>query len=291
MRLVIKDDFESTTLEAAKVIAEAINTFVPSKEKPFFNIALAAGIVPKGIYQHLVQMFKDGSVDFKNVVTFNLDEYVGVARDHPNSQHSLMWEQFFSHVNVPRENVNFLDGNASDLQVECARYETAISEAGGLDYAFFSTGANGQVARNEPGSSLVSTTRVKTLAEDTIEALSIRWSIAKQEVPKITLTMGLGNIMNAKEVLGIFAGSARSRALEAALELGINHMFPVSAFQRHKKVLFVCDESATLELRVKTVEYFKGLERTKLQWMEKREHSLSMDENEKQQQPPKRSKN
>ena len=119
--------------------------------------------------------------------------------------------------------------------------------------AFFFLGEFGQVARNEPGSSLTSQTRPKTLAADTKEQLALRWHEPQEEVPTLTLSVGVGTLLVAKEVVVLFAGSKRARALEAALEKSVNHMYPVSAFQRHKKVLFVCDEDAVLELKVKTV--------------------------------------
>ena len=236
-------------------------------------------------------------------MTFNIDEYVGLPRLDPNSQHSYMWDNFFRVVDAKRENVHFLDGNASDLAAECVRFEAAIEACGGIDLAFFSTGRAGHVARNEPGSSLKSRTRPKTLDDDTLEQLTLRWQRQQQQaeqpqqapggdggngssssssgsnngsngggngggggaataVPKVTLTMGVGTLLGAKEVVVLFSGTARARALEAALEMGVNHMFPVSAFQRHQKCLFLCDEDATIELRVKTVKYFKGLATT-----------------------------
>ena len=143
-----------------------------------------------------------------------MDEYVGMGRDHPNSQHSFMWKHFFSEVDVLRENCHFLDGGAVDLAAECGRFEAAMASAGGLDFTFFSTGEAGQVARNEPGSSLKSRTRPKTLATDTVEALALRWSLPRGQVPTVTLSVGVGTLVSAREVVTVFSGSRRARALE-----------------------------------------------------------------------------
>mmetsp|Transcript_59536 Transcript_59536/g.119514 ORF Transcript_59536/g.119514 Transcript_59536/m.119514 type:complete len:256 (+) Transcript_59536:279-1046(+) len=224
---------------------------------------MPSGNTAIAIYKHLCALYDKGLVSFAHVCCFNLDEFVGIPRDHPRSQHTYMWNNFFSRVDVKRENIFFLEGNSDDLEIECSRFEAELARHGGLDFAFFSTGGDGQVARNEPGSSLKSKTRAKTLATDTVEQLAQRWGVADAKtVPRVTLTVGVGTLLAANEVLVLFSGSTRARSLEAALEKGVNHMFPVSAFQRHPKVIFVCDEDATLELRVKTVGYFKGLEKT-----------------------------
>jgi glucosamine-6-phosphate deaminase len=280
MRLLINEDANSVSKKCAEYIAAKINDAHPTAETPFV-MATPTGNTAKGVYAHLCTLFKTGKVSFEHVVTFNIDEYVALPRLNPNSQHSYMWDNFFRVVDIRRENVNFLDGNASDLDAECARYEAAIAASGGIDLAFFSTGRAGHVARNEPGSSLKSRTRPKTLDDDTMEQLAVRWARqpataangsgdggggggggSDMPVPKVTLTMGVGTLLESKEVVVLFSGSARARALEAALEFGVNHMFPVSAFQRHPRVLFLCDEDATLELRVKTVKYFEGLAKT-----------------------------
>ena len=160
--------------------------------------------------------------------------------------------------------MHLLDGNAADWPTECAAYEEAIAASGGLDLVFFGTGPDGHVGRNEPGSSLHSRTRPKTLAYDTRKVLAARWQglADGEEVPTVALTMGLGTLLEAKELVVLFPGVGRAHALERCLEHGVNHMFPVSVMQMHKRVCFVADEDATLELRVKTVRYFKGLTET-----------------------------
>mmetsp|Transcript_15148 Transcript_15148/g.31766 ORF Transcript_15148/g.31766 Transcript_15148/m.31766 type:complete len:297 (-) Transcript_15148:88-978(-) len=261
MRLIVQPDYTGIAEWTANYIATQITKAAPSAESPFV-IGLPSGKTSVGVYQHLVKLYEAGEIDFTHVVTFCLDEFAELHQDHPQSQHTYMWSNLFGKVNIQRENVNILDGNAADLEAECALFEEKLAALGGLDLVFFSTGPDGHVARNEPGSSLKSITRPKTLALDTHEALSTRWGVPKGQIPKVCLTMGIGTMRAAKDVLVMFNGSSRARALEAALEKGVNHMFPVTAFQKHRSVVFVCDEDATLELRVKTVHYFKGLQKT-----------------------------
>lgn len=261
MRLVIRDDYPQLARFTAEYIARRVTEAAPTPAKPFV-LALPSGSTATLVYRRLVELHESGRLDLAHVVCFGLDEYVGIPRDHPNSQHTYMWKHLFSRVNVPAAQAHMLDGNAADLEAECARYEAAVAANGGIDLAFFSTGADGHVARNEPGSSLGSGTRPKTLAWDTLQQLAGRWGCSPAEVPNVTLTMGMQTLLGAREVVVVFSGSNRAKALEAALERGVNHMFPVSVFQKHAKVLFVCDEDATLELRMKTVAYFKGLDET-----------------------------
>lgn len=162
---------------------------------------MPSGHTAVAIYERLAAMHAEGKVSFKNVCVFNLDEFVGIPRDHPHSQHTYMWVNLFSKVDFKRENIYFLDGNAFDLEIECRRFEAELARRGGLDFAFFSTGGNGQVARNEPGSSMASLTRAKTLAADTVEQLAQRWGVSNvRDVPKLTLTVGVGTLLAAKDV-------------------------------------------------------------------------------------------
>jgi glucosamine-6-phosphate deaminase len=188
-----------------------------------------------------------------------MDEYVGIPRDHPESYHSFMWENLFKHIDIDPQNAHILHGNAPDLQAECTRFEDLIKEAGGIQLFIGGIGPDGHIAFNEPGSSLSSRTRVKTLAVDTIQANAKFFGGDINQVPKQALTVGVGTVMDAKEVMILITGSHKALALYKAIEEGISHMWTVSAFQLHPRTIFVCDEDATLELKVKTVKYFKGL--------------------------------
>ncbi|CAB3232723.1 unnamed protein product [Arctia plantaginis] len=211
------------------------------------------------MYRRLIEFYKEGRISFKYVTTFNMDEYVGLPRDHPESYHYYMWNEFFKHVDIDPANAHVLDGNATDLVAECTRFEELIKQAGGVHLFIGGIGPDGHIAFNEPGSSLVSRTRVKTLAYDTLEANKRFFGNDISKVPRQALTVGVGTVMDAKEVMILITGVHKSLALAKAVEEGVNHMWTVSAFQQHPQTLFVCDEDATLELRVKTVKYFKAL--------------------------------
>jgi glucosamine-6-phosphate deaminase len=212
------------------------------------------------VYKELVALNKKGVVSFKNVLTFNMDEYVNLPEEHPESYHSFMWNNFFSHIDVQKDNVNILDGNAADPEAECARYEEKILRAGGVRLFVGGIGPDGHIAFNEPGSSLMSRTRVKTLTYDTIVANSRFFDDDTNKVPKTALTVGVGTVLDAEEVIIIVNGHNKARALQHAIEGSVNHMWTISALQMHPKGIIVCDEEATDELKVGTVRYFKDIE-------------------------------
>ena len=227
-----------------------------------FVLGLPTGHSPLGTYRRLVDYHKHGELSFKDVVTFNMDEYVGIPEDHPQSYHTFMRDNLFAHVDIPSENTFIPDGNAPDLDEECREYERSIEEAGGIELFLGGIGPDGHIAFNEPGSSLTSRTRVKTLAYETIVANSRFFDDDINQPPKMALTIGVGTFMEAREVLIIVCGLAKAHALYNAIECGVNHMWTVSMIQMHPRAIVVCDEDATAELRVKTVRYFKGLDKT-----------------------------
>ena len=259
MRLLIYEGKAKVGAFVAQYVKEKISSFVPSPERPFYVLGLPTGGTPKPVYAALIAMFKAGELSFKNVMTFNMDEYVGLAEDHPESYHSFMKTHLFNHIDIDMANVHILDGNAADLDAECVQYEAAITAAGGIDLFLGGIGPDGHVAFNEPGSSLESKTRIKTLTYDTIVANARFFGGDLAKVPRSALTVGVGTVMAAKEVLIIITGHSKAYALHKCIEEGVNHMWTVSAIQRHPKALIVCDDEATQELKVKTVNYFKGL--------------------------------
>ncbi|RWS29505.1 glucosamine-6-phosphate isomerase 1-like isoform X1 [Leptotrombidium deliense] len=260
MKLIIEENYDKVSEWTAKYIAKRIRLFNPSADKTF-NLGLPTGSTPLGTYKKLIEMYKEGKVSFKYVRTFNMDEYVGLPRDHPQSYHTFMFENFFKHVDIDPSNVNILNGNAPDLQGECDAFEKKIKESGGIELFIGGIGPDGHIAFNEPGSSLSSRTRIKTLAMDTIIANARFFDNDISKVPHEALTVGVGTVMDSKEVLILITGAHKSYALHKAIEEGVSHMWTVSAFQMHPSTLFVCDEDATLELKVKTVRYFKSLMR------------------------------
>ncbi|MFZ1237026.1 MAG: glucosamine-6-phosphate deaminase [Prevotella sp.] len=245
---------------AAEYVIGKINSFKPTADRPFV-LGLPTGSSPEGMYAALVKAYQEGRVSFENVVTFNMDEYVGLPVEHSESYHSFMARNLFDHINCPQENIHILNGNADDLEKECINYEEMIKAAGGIDLFIGGIGPDGHIAFNEPCSSLTSRTRVKTLTSDTIIANSRFFDNDVNKVPKHALTVGVGTVMEAKEVLILCNGHHKGRALQAAVEGPVTQLWTISALQLHQHGIIVCDEAATDELKVGTYRYFKDIEK------------------------------
>lgn len=263
MRLIILPDMSGISNWAANYIAARIKNFAPTTERPFV-LGLPTGSTPLGTYAKLIELYKEGQVSFKHVVTFNMDEYVGIPKNHPQSYYSFMWDNFFSHVDILPNNVNILNGNASDLETECEVYEKKIMSIGGIHLFLGGIGADGHIAFNEPGSSLHSRTRIKTLTQDTIIANSRFFNNDVSLVPKLALTVGVGTVMDAHEVLIVVNGHNKAQAVQQAVEGSVNHMWTITALQLHQRGIIVCDESSTTELKVGTYRYFRDIEKMNL---------------------------
>jgi glucosamine-6-phosphate deaminase len=259
MRLIIQPDCETVSQWVANYVASSINKAQPTSEKPFV-LGLPTGSSPLGMYKALIKLNEKNMVSFKNVITFNMDEYVGLPQTHPESYYSFMWNNFFSRVDITHNNVNILNGNAADLEAECANYEAKIKSCGGIDLFLGGIGSDGHIAFNEPGSSLTSHTRIKTLTTNTVIANSRFFNNDVSQVPKTVLTVGVNTVLAAKEVLIIVSGHNKARALRHAVEGSINQMWTISALQMHEKGIIVCDDAATYELKVGTYRYFKDIE-------------------------------
>ncbi len=256
MKLIIHKNYDELSQWAANHIVDRINNFGATPEKPFV-LGLPTGSSPLGTYKALIDFYKQGKVSFKNVVTFNMDEYVGIAEEHPESYHSFMFQNFFNHIDIPKENIHILNGNAVDPAKECIAYEEKIRSFGGIELFLGGMGADGHIAFNVPGSSLQSCTRLVNLNYDTISANSRFFDNDLAKVPKQALTVGVQTVMEANEVLILVNGYKKARALQNVVENGINHMWTLSALQAHPQGIIVCDEEATMELKVGTVKYFK----------------------------------
>ena len=263
MRVIIQQDYAQLSKWAAEYVAAKINAANPTPEKPF-KLGCPTGSSPHGLYRNLIELYKEGKVSFENVITFNMDEYVGLPEEHPESYHSFMWTNFFSHIDIKKENVHILNGNAEDLEAECAAYEQAIADAGGIDLFMGGIGPDGHIAFNEPFSSLTSRTRIKSLTTDTIIANSRFFDNDVNKVPKTALTVGVGTVMDAKEVLIVCNGHGKARALQHAIEGAVSQEWTISALQLHPHAIIVCDEAATDELKHGTYKYFKDIEKDNL---------------------------
>merc|ERR1712216_553976 len=328
MRLIIREEKLDVSVWAARYVKHRINTFNggegPTAEKPFV-LGLPTGSTPLGMYKELVKMHKakpkegQKKLSSKHVITFNMDEYVfphdlTPCAKNPNSYHYYMWENFFQHIDIQPQNVNILDGDTTPdkLAEECQKFEekirnTAPDGNGKIELFIGGIGPDGHVAFNEPGSSLVSRTRVKTLAEETVlanqqhfkavawdanatdelsknvegtkrmrkngkgEALTLKGSfvpdakkqgaLQKDMVPQMALTVGVGTVMDANEVMILVTGQPKANALAKCIEEGVSHQWTVSMIQLHRRSCIVCDKAATAEMRVRTVDYYRGLEK------------------------------
>jgi len=244
---------------AAYFIYKKIKEFAPTSSKPFI-LGLPTGSTPLEMYQELIKLNQQKLLSFKHVITFNLDEYVGLPEDHPQSYHYYMQHNFFKHIDIPGENINILNGNAAYLDYECEIYEERIQSIGGINLLVAGLGADGHIAFNEPCSSLNSVTRVKTLNLSTLSANSRFFADHPEEMPKLALTVGIKTILEAKEVFVLAQGLSKACPVHSAIEGAVSSMSPVSALQLHNKASIICDEAAAYELKLKTVRYFEDLE-------------------------------
>lgn len=264
MRLIPLQTSEQVSRWAARHIVERINRFQPTADRPFV-LGLPTGGTPLQTYKELIRLYQAGEVSFQHVVTFNMDEYVGLPKEHPQSYHTFMYRNFFDHIDIQPQNINILNGNTEDHDAECRRYEEKIKSYGKIHLFMGGVGVDGHIAFNEPASSLGSRTRIKTLTEDTLIANSRFFDNDITKVPKYALTVGVATLLNAEEVMLLITGYNKALALQACVEGSVNHMWTVSALQLHKRGIVVCDEPATQELKVKTVKYFTQLETQAIQ--------------------------
>ena len=253
MKVIIQQNYDKMCEWAANHIMAAINNH--KGDKPFI-LGLPTGSSPLGVYARLIQYYKAGKVSFKNVVTFNMDEYVGLPKTHHESYWFFMHDNFFDHIDIPKENVNILDGMAADLEAECARYEAKIASYGGIDLFLGGSGVDGHIAFNEPFTSLNSRTGVRDLTEDTKIVNSRFFDNDPSQVPSKALSVGVGTVTDSREVLLLISGHNKARALKECVEGGVNQMWTISALNLHNNAYIACDEMACGELRVDTYKYF-----------------------------------
>lgn len=239
--IIICETPEQAARRVAQIIAEAIH------ENPRVVLGLATGSTPVATYRELVRMHRGEGLDFSQVTTFNLDEYLGLGADHPQSYRAFMQQHLFDHLNVRRERTHVPDGLATDLQAHAREYETRIREAGGIDLQLLGIGDNGHIAFNEPGSSPESRTRVVDLTEETIEANS-RFFSSPDEVPRQAITMGIATILEAKRIVLMATGIKKADAVARALSGVVEEASPASQLQTHRDVTFILDAEAASQL-------------------------------------------
>jgi glucosamine-6-phosphate deaminase len=251
MEVIIQDSYEEISRQAARIVARTLYS------KPNAVLGLATGSTPLGMYKELIRMHKEEALDFSRVTTFNLDEYVGLRKQHSQSYHYFMHENLFKHVNISQQNIYIPSGTTNNYQAFCAWYEQQIEKCGGIDLQILGIGSDGHVAFNEPGSSLGSRTRIKTLTKQTIED-NARFFDSADEVPVYSITMGVGTILEARQIILLANGANKAEAVAGAIEGPVTSMCTASALQMHRDTLFLLDQEAAGDLKM--TEYYQWIQ-------------------------------
>lgn len=242
MNIQVVKDYQEMSDKAAKYIAEKVRRFAGIK------LGLATGGTPEGTYQNLIQDYQVNATSYQNVTTFNLDEYIGLSGDHPNSYRFYMNDQFFNHIDIDKNNTHVPKGDSGDSEKECERYEKLLADHGGIDLQILGIGKNGHIAFNEPGTSFQSKTHVVPLTASTREA-NARYFNSFDEVPAHAITMGIGTIMKSKEILLLISGEAKKDAFSRLMHGEVDESFPASILLQHPNVTIIADEAAASKLK------------------------------------------
>jgi glucosamine-6-phosphate deaminase len=258
MEIIIQPTPEAASSIAARLIAKLI------RSKPDCVLGLATGSTPIATYNELIRLHREEELDFSNVTTFNLDEYVSLPPEHPQSYHAFMQEHLFRHLNIAPKRIHIPNGMAKDIPGECARYEYAIRAAGGIDLQLLGIGSDGHIGFNEPTSSLASRTRIKTLTERTREDNARFFDGDLAKVPMHCITMGVGTIMECHQVLILAFGAKKAQAIAEAVEGPITSMNPASILQMHAVAKVLMDEPAAGSLKKR--EYYRYVWENKPTW-------------------------
>lgn len=237
MRLIITDDFQEMSLRAARIVAGQVEL------KPDSNLGLPTGSTPLGLYDYLIKFHKEENLSFARTSTFNLDEYYGLGQNHPKSFYQFMKENFFQEVDLPQENINFLQGKAEDVEKECYRFENKIASSGGIDLMILGIGRNGHIGFNEPGEELKSHTHLADLAPETIKA-NQKFFDSEEKVPRQALTMGMGTILKSRQILLMASGKSKSWAVKELMKKRVTTEFPASFLRVHSNVILLIDQEA-----------------------------------------------
>ncbi|MBI1389749.1 MAG: glucosamine-6-phosphate deaminase [bacterium] len=248
MEVVILDSYEQISKKAAKEVSNLI------RNKPNCVLGLATGSTPLGLYQELIRMHKEEGLDFSKISTFNLDEYYGIPPAHPQSYYAFMHENFFNHINVQPERIYLPSGTATDVNAFCQWYEEEIKRLGGIDLQILGIGRDGHIAFNEPGSALGSRTRIKTLTRETVED-NARFFGSVEDVPRYAITMGVGTIQEAKQIILIASGENKAEIIAKAIEGPVTAQVTGSVLQLHAQTVVYLDEAAASKLE--RYDYYK----------------------------------
>ena len=237
MRIIIANDYNDMSKKAANMAAAQILL------KPNSVLGLATGSTPIMTYKYLIKLFNDETISFNDVITINLDEYIGLSKENPNSYHFFMHDNFFNHINVKPENIHIPDGTAEDLERECIEFENMIQNSNGIDLQILGIGNNGHIGFNEPDLKFEAVTHCIDLDEETIKANS-RFFEKKEEVPRRAITMGVKTIMNARKIILLANGSGKAEIVFKSIHGKIDPTLPASILQLHPDVTFILDKEA-----------------------------------------------
>ncbi len=257
MEIIIQEDKETASCLGAGLVSRQI------KENPNSVLGLATGSTQLALYKELIRLHKNGSLDFSNITTFNLDEYVGLSPNHPSSYHTYMQNVFFNFINIKKHRIHIPDGLTPDISDHCRQYEGNIKASGGIDLQILGLGSDGHIGFNEPSSSLSSRTRIKTLTEKTIKDNAPLFK-NKSEIPIHVITMGVGTIMESKKCLLLAFGHKKAEAVKQMIEGPICSDVPASILQMHPQTIVIIDEAAASKLKRK--DYYKWVYKNKPDW-------------------------
>jgi len=252
MDVVICKTYDELSRRAAAVVAGLVN------HKPNAVLGFATGSSPVGLYKDLIRRHREEGLDFSKVTTFNLDEYVGLPGDHPQSYRFFMNDNLFDHINVPKQNTHVPSGTSANHRAFCEWYEKRIRECGGIDLQVLGIGSDGHIAFNEPGSSLGSRTRMVTLTEQTLDD-NARFFQKKADVPRHAISMGVGTVLEARRCVMVVNGKGKAPALAAAAEGPVTTMITASALQLHPDTVVFCDEDAAGQLKMG--DYYRWIQK------------------------------
>ncbi len=258
MEVIIENDAESGSKAAARVIAKLV------RANPNTVLGLATGSTPLNLYKELIRMHQEENLDFSSVTTFNLDEYIGLPKEHEQSYYRFMWDNLFDHININPNNVHIPDGIATDIPATCSAYEKAIVQSGGIDLQVLGIGSDGHVGFNEPTSSFASRTRIKTLTRQTVADNARFFEGDESQVPRHCITMGIGTIMDARMNLMLAFGEGKSEAVAAMVEGPVSSIVPASILQHHPTAKIFIDDPAATKLRL--ADYYRWTYEGKPEW-------------------------
>lgn len=237
MRIVVTKSYEEMSAVAARILAGQVYV------KPDTVLGLATGSTPEGLYKELIRRHNEDGLDFSEVISFNLDEYMGIPETNDQSYHYFMDDKLFNHINVKRDNIHVPNGNPQDVEAECEAYEAAIAAKGGIDLQILGIGNNAHIGFNEPDSNFSAATHKVKLADGTIAA-NARFFASIDEVPKFAVSMGIGTIMKSKKIILMASGKNKAQAIFNTVHGPIAPEVPASILQLHPDVVVIVDEEA-----------------------------------------------